>query len=71
MDFLSEADLRPLTLPDNVLFNPIVLALGEGSYSLGIAVIEASGRPTLASIRRAWTLRLGGRPIQSFLSYYI
>lgn len=46
----------PLTITDGQLF------LQDADYGLEIAVGEAGRRPTTADMRRAWSVRHGGRP---------
>ena len=59
--FLADLELRPLTLADAGPFDPIGLAIGQGSGGLEVAVTRCQRRPTQDKLRDAWKNRQGGR----------
>jgi hypothetical protein len=60
MPFLSEIDLRAVTIPAGE-FRPLGLALGKGPGALEVLVLESAAEPSVAALRNAWKARLAGR----------
>src|SRR4051812_23331570 len=61
VDFVSDKESRPLTLPDAKGLTPVGLFLGKGSNGLEVAVARSDSPPNLLALRTAWKARLGGR----------
>lgn len=67
MSFLSDFELRQLSLPQGSEFSPVGLALGQGPHALEVMLVQAEQRPTAASMRRVWNTRLSGRAVPLLL----
>lgn len=61
MTFLSEFSLRQVRIPEGCPFNPVGLAIGEGSHGLEVLVADHSTSPSLPTLRSCWKQRHGGR----------
>ena len=61
MTFLEDLDLRKLSLPLDLAFEPVGLALGQGNPPLEVAIAASPQKPTAGSLREAWRSRNQGR----------
>lgn len=61
MTFLEDLDLRKLSLPLNLAYEPVGLALGQGNPPLEVAIASSSQKPNAGSLREAWRSRNQGR----------
>jgi hypothetical protein len=59
--FLENFQLRPVKLPASCPFDPIGLALGQGTSALEVLVTASSGDPRITAVRSLWRERSGGR----------
>ena len=67
VQFLTDVEMRPLSVGDARGLEPIGLALGRGNGGLEVAVTRSSGRPAQATMRTTWKSRHGGRAIPLLL----
>ena len=65
--FLEGVRLRPLRMEKDRGLEPVGLALGQGRKPVEVAVTRGEGKPTKASVKRAWKDRLGGRVVPLLL----
>lgn len=67
MGFLSQVELRPLSLAGHPSLRPLGLALGSGPHALEVAVVKTDHRPNAQLMRSAWATRLGSRAVPLLL----
>jgi len=61
MSFLSDHELRPLTLAEGRGLRPLGLILASGPSALEVALTELDRRPTATTLRFVWKSRHKGR----------
>jgi hypothetical protein len=59
--FLSDLELRKITLPAGSPFQPVGLALGNGSPQLEVLVATSAAKPRGPAVRELWQARNNGR----------